>query len=145
MATAGAVLLGLAWPWALGALVLYAGGGLPHRRWAALSLLAAPLLLGANAELAAVTEPAALAWLVVAVAAPAPFFLRVGGHLPVKGAAVVWLGLPLLVAPVLLLDWAASFFHSDMATRAQVVLMAMAALLMLSGLDAWSKRRLGQA
>lgn len=140
-AVVAAGVLGVAWPWLLVASALYAVSLARSQRAAALALLTAPLVLSATAPLASIATLEAGLWLAIGVLATAPFFVRTGAGLPWRGAVLVVVALPLMLSPLLFLPWGPSIFFSDIATRAQIALVAAAGLILVSILQAIARRQ----
>lgn len=130
VACAGAFLLQTSPASVVAGALLYALGATPWRRIAGISLLAAPVLLAAGAPAAGVLDVATWAWVLLAIAATVPLFLRLGGRIPWRGAVPMALAL-LAVAVPLGLPWAPTFLTSDVAIRAQIVLLGAGTLIAL--------------
>lgn len=119
------------------AAVLYAGSflrGVPR----VAALLLAPVALSFG-PLDGVLAWQALAWVAVATAAVVPLFLALGGAFPWR-SLLAW---PVVAAALALLwlhPWSISLFHSDVAARAQVVVLAMVFLLASSAERAQRER-----
>jgi hypothetical protein len=128
---------------AAAAIVLYLAALVPAPRTRAAALLAAPIALSLGAQLPNLLILQSLAWLAVALAAVAPLFLTLGASLPWRGLPVYVGGTLVLLAPLLFIDWAPTYFTSDLAPRAQVALVA-AAVLLLSTVPARLRTRRAQ-
>lgn len=100
-------------------------------RSAALLLLAAPALLAAAAPQQAIDTLLGAAWVPVAVLAVLPFYLHLGGRLPLAGAWLFLLVAFLLPFAALLHPSADTLLASDLAPRLQVLLVGTAALIAL--------------
>ncbi len=138
-----ALLLGGAW-WSLVAgAALFVAGGFAGPRVGVASLLAAPVVVSVGVGVETFASQQALVGAVLAIVSAVPVFVRLGGAVPWRGGVVVVGG---VFAVLVLLVWAPfgpSLFASDIAPRAQVVLVAAAALVVSSLLGAWAKRRSG--
>lgn len=131
LAGAGAwVLDGALWSsLAGGALLALAAFSGPARLPAA---AVAPTVLASTVPLPGVLDARVLAVVALAVVATLPLFLLLGGRMP--WLATPWtLGAALLaVALVLLAPWGGALTDSDIATRAQALLLAAAALVVFA-------------
>lgn len=114
------------------ALILYVVSWAVHGRTRLSALLLAPLVIAIGVPLHTVADPRAPVWLATALLAVTPLFLHLGAALPWRAIPTYVILAFALVAAVSLLPWSVAFFGSDIATRAQVFLLAAAALVVHS-------------
>lgn len=116
---------------ATAAFALYAAS-LAANRVAPYLLLFAPLVLALSAPATALPSVAGVVWTLIAVAAATPFFWRAGQRIPWQGFTILGVIAPILTAALVVFPWAPSSVASDIAPRAQIVLLAVAAMVMLA-------------
>jgi hypothetical protein len=104
-------------------------------RGAAIALLAAPVVLALGIDVATVLSPRAGLAALVALLGAGSFFDRTGARVPWKGPVAVFSAVAVLGVALAWVPWAPSLVASDVATRAQVVLAAAIALVVLAALD----------
>ncbi|MBW3583348.1 MAG: hypothetical protein KY455_09650 [Euryarchaeota archaeon] len=132
VAALAALLLGGA-VWAtLGTLVLFVIAYDPRPRVRAAALLAAPILLSLGTPLESLFTLDALVWIPLALGAAAPFFIAHGDAVPWRRLVAILLLVLVLVGSVVVFRWGPTWLDSDIAARAQVLLLAAATLLVWS-------------
>ncbi len=134
----GAVLAGAAWSLVLAGVVLSTTmwlRGLPR----ALGLLALPFVLSASAPLHSVYGLDAGIWSAIVAASAIPLWLATGGAVPWRGPALLAILFGAAFTVLWVAPWAASLVSSDIAARAQVMLIAM---LTFGGIHVWRLRYL---
>ncbi len=117
--------------WLTGAASAFILGTFTPPRLAVLLLLVAPALLAAGAPQDAIVTLRGIAWFPVALLAVVPFYLRLGGRVPLRGAWVFLLVAFALPSIALLHPAVATLLASDLAPRLQVLLVATATLVAL--------------
>lgn len=110
-------------------ILLYLLAFMPRRRDALVALLAAPILLAVGSPLPSLLQWQALVWIPVLFATLAPLFLVLGGRIPWRPVPAVTLSALALTIIVVLVRWTPTFTTSDVATRAQVLLLGAMTLL----------------